>query len=294
MDVSVIIVNYNTVNLLCNCINSIYDKTKGVDYEIIVVDNHSTDGSIEILKRKYPQVRLIENLKNLGFGKSNNLGVSISKGRYLLLLNSDTIFCNNAIKRFIDFYESHLDMNLGVIGGWLLNERGEVIHSAGEFMTMMSMIKKYCYIFCSKYLKIIQYKKQSNIKSQLFVQADYVTGADLFMETTLFKEIGGFDEDFFMYAEDMYLQKQIAKTGRKNYLIKGPQIIHLEGRSCKINWKKRLLIDKSMFVYFRKEYAAWKVELFKKFYIFLSVFAMKYRNASKEELMCFQEESRKW
>lgn len=102
MNVSVIIVNYNTKELTKNCLASIFEKTKNIDFEVIVSDNGSTDGSIEMIKSDFPQVVLIENNVNLGFGKANNIAAKIAKGKYLLFLNSDTILLNNAVKEFFD------------------------------------------------------------------------------------------------------------------------------------------------------------------------------------------------
>ena len=103
MDVSVIIVNYNTVELTKQCILSIYNQTKDVNFEIIVVDNNSEDNSVKIIENNFPQVILINNSDNIGFGRANNLGVEIAKGKYIFFLNSDTILLNNAIKIFVDY-----------------------------------------------------------------------------------------------------------------------------------------------------------------------------------------------
>ena len=118
MDVSVIIVNYNTIELTLNCINSIFTHTLGIDFEVIVVDNNSDDGSGEIL-RLDKRIVFIQNLANEGFGSANNTGYQYAKGKYLFLLNSDTILLNNAIKLFYDYAEQHLSSC--VYGTMLLN-----------------------------------------------------------------------------------------------------------------------------------------------------------------------------
>ena len=103
MDVSIIIVSYNTKSLIKNCINSIYKYTKDISFEIIVSDNGSIDGSVEMIKRDFPSVILIENNENLGFGAANNKGLALAKGKYILYLNSDTILLNNSVKFFYDY-----------------------------------------------------------------------------------------------------------------------------------------------------------------------------------------------
>ena len=115
MDVSIIIVNYNTKDLLCQCVDSIYDKTSNVEFEIIVVDNDSSDGSKELFI-KDKRIRFIEAGGYLGFGKANNLGVDAAKGKYVFFLNSDTILMNNAVKLFYDYCESHEKDRLGAVG----------------------------------------------------------------------------------------------------------------------------------------------------------------------------------
>ena len=130
MNVSVIIVNYNTKELTKNCLASIFEKTKNIDFEVIVSDNGSTDGSIEMIKSDFPQVVLIENNANLGFGKANNIAAKIAKGKYLLFLNSDTILLNNAVKEFFDRAVCEKNKILGCI---LVNEIGTPVHSYERF-----------------------------------------------------------------------------------------------------------------------------------------------------------------
>ena len=134
MDVSIIIVNYNTKQLLADCLNSIYEQTKDINFEVIVSDNGSKDGSIEMLKADFPQVILIENNANLGFGAANNRGLAIAKGKYIFYLNSDTILLNNAVKYFFDYFEENGDKeNIGALGGNLLNTQGYTTDSGGTF-----------------------------------------------------------------------------------------------------------------------------------------------------------------
>ena len=112
MDVSVIIVNYNTKELTRNCLKSVFEKTKGVNFEVIVSDNGSTDGSIEMIKSEFPEVILIENNANLGFGAANNRALKIARGKYVFYLNSDTLLLNNAVKIFFDYSSTTLLVNI--------------------------------------------------------------------------------------------------------------------------------------------------------------------------------------
>src|SRR3990167_7255186 len=129
MELSVIIVNWNTKKLLEDCLKSIFKYTKGVSFEIIVVDNGSRDGSPKMVKNKFPQVKLIPNKENLGFTKANNQGIKIAKGKYILLLNSDAYLIENSFKKLVE--EADSLKNLGALGPLLLNEDRTIQQSVG-------------------------------------------------------------------------------------------------------------------------------------------------------------------
>src|SRR5574344_672424 len=134
LDVSIIIVNYNTKQLLDDCIASIYSMTKELSFEIIVSDNGSKDGSLSMLESKFPKVIRIANNANLGFGAANNRALGNARGKYIFYLNSDTILLNNAIKYFFDYFESYgKQLEIGALGANLLDKEGLIIHSFGRF-----------------------------------------------------------------------------------------------------------------------------------------------------------------
>ena len=134
MDVSIIIVNYNTLGLTSDCIESIVDKTSDLEYEIILVDNASTDSSKAVFPQD-PRVRYIYSDRNLGFGRANNLGIREATGRYLFFLNSDTILLNNAVKYFFDFCEKNPEHKIGALGAVLKDRNLRNIHSYGRLIT---------------------------------------------------------------------------------------------------------------------------------------------------------------
>lgn len=149
MDVSIIIVNYNTKQLLSDCLSSIKEKTFGIEYEVIVVDNDSTDGSQEMLRQDFQWVRLVESGENLGFGKANNLGMSVANGKYFFLLNSDTLLINNAVKHFFDYAESNSDF--GALGAILFGSDNKPCHSYGSFITPLRELR----FVIAKYLRFV-------------------------------------------------------------------------------------------------------------------------------------------
>ncbi len=252
MDVSVIIINYNTKKLLINCISSIYEHTKDVNFEIIVSDNGSTDGSIELLKKQFPEVLVIENNENLGFGKANNVASKVAKGKYLFLLNSDTVLLNNAIKFFYDYAENCNQDCL--LGSWLIDTNGNPMPSYGKFTTFRKQLLLYLYDLFPLFLRLrlfIVPRRKPDI-NESFQKVDFVTGADLFLPSEIFKKIQGFDENFFMYHEDDDLGRRALLLGYNSFLISGPQIIHLEGKSSKNTTKKIMIREKSFFIYLQK------------------------------------------
>ena len=229
MDVSIIIVNYNTKNLLFDCLSSIYEKTIDISFEVIVSDNGSQDGSIEMIETNFPQVVLVQNNENLGFGAANNKGLELAKGKYVFYLNSDTILLNNAVKIFFDYFEVCED-NVGALGCNLLSMDGKNIISFADFPIAK---KEYKYLincfFSSLGIKKVVYKfKKNRVRAKYIGPVDYIIGADLFLRNNADAK---FDERFFMYYEETDLQLNMKKKGLDRIIIDGPQIIHLEGGS---------------------------------------------------------------
>ncbi len=247
MDVSIIIVNYNTKQLLANCLATVYEQTKNIDFEVIVVDNASIDGSEEYIKERYPNVIWINSGNNLGFGRANNLGVKHATGKYLLLLNSDTLLINNAILMFFEYAESHKHENIGAFGAHLLDINLKRNHSGGCFPTPKSEIS-YCL------------NKLFHCRNTITPQTnsiDFIIGADLFIKRSIFNDLGGFDNNIFMYYEETDLQYRMDKAGLTRILIDGPQIIHLEGGSfnnSKLSFNRLYISLRSYNYYIKKHY----------------------------------------
>lgn len=245
IDVSIIIVSYNTSEKTLKCINSIKKYTMGISYEIIVSDNGSTDGTQEIINQNYDNIIFIQNGKNLGFGKANNIGHAIARGKYILYLNSDTELLNNAVKIFYDYWEKNGQKeHIGAIGAQLLNENGEKIHSAASFPTYKYFCKRQLHIVLSNYVKAMlllfrlksAYYKIANAYRKRLIQDDssislkgevgYITGADLFLKND---GMAIFNPQYFMYCEETELELNMARKGLKRVIIEGPKIVHIQG-----------------------------------------------------------------
>jgi GT2 family glycosyltransferase len=229
MQVSIIIVSYNTNLLLKNCIDSILKHTYNIEYEIIVIDNASSDFTEQIITNLYPLVKFISLTKNYGFSKANNEGIKISKGEYVFFLNSDTILLNNAIDIYYSFYiENELKLKIGTIGSVLKDFNSQITNSYGYFPSIRSELY---YLYC-KLLKI----NNSNIITTP-LQVDYVIGASLFVKKSHLNKFNNFDENYFLYYEETDMQ-YIFKLNKLNcFLIPGPEILHLEGGSDLSNYK---------------------------------------------------------
>ncbi|MDR1348565.1 MAG: glycosyltransferase family 2 protein [Prevotellaceae bacterium] len=240
MDVSVIIVNYNTKALLKQCLKSIFEKTKDIAFEVIVADNFSTDGSRQMLKNEFPNIILVESPENLGFGQANNLGAKSATGKYLFLLNSDTVLLNNAIKILFDFIDNNPEA--GICGGNLYNEDKKPIHSYSRLPGIIQELKRLLLIPDTDYFN-------NTRKPQ---KVGYVTGADLMIRADVFNRQNGFDSDFFMYYEESELTYRVKREGYKVYCVPHAKIIHLEKKSFSDNEIRLGMIFKSCKTYYKK------------------------------------------
>lgn len=264
MDVSVIIVNYNTKELTKNCIDSVFAKTSGVSFEVILVDNASTDGSVELFE-KDERILFIESGENLGFGKANNLGYQHARGKYLFLLNSDTLLLNNAIKEFYLQMEQR-SKTIACMGCLLVDGNNMRIHSYGDFPTLAKeLIRKPWYLLHKFWGIQVGYDDHPlQIIDDHTFEVEYVTGADLFIRKSVADEYGLFDSDFFMYYEETEMQYRYRKRGNISVINDLPKIQHLVGGSEKSSlsiWERRDL-EGTMLCY-EKMYGRKKTRFFK-------------------------------
>lgn len=248
MDVSIIIVNYNTYDLTLDCINSIKEKTNNIKYEIIVVDNNSPNRIIENLKLE--NVRLVLNSKNGGFGYANNIGNKYAKGKYLFFLNSDTILMNNAIFELFEFMEKK--SNVGICGGNLYTLEHKPTISFERFKpSLINTVDNYLGDFLKKmfFKENLFFLNKSNPERI----NGYISGANFFIRKNIFDSLKGFDEDFFMYYEEVELSYRVNKLGFDTYVVPTSRIIHLEGGSQnKGNSLKRKWMEESEKLYYLK------------------------------------------
>ena len=265
-DISVIFINYKTEKLTIAAINSVIEKTEGLDYEIFVVDNNSQDGSIEAIEREFPDINIIKNPINAGFGAANNLAIKQAIGKYILCLNTDTLFINNALKEFFDFMES--DETVGVCGGNLYDEDLKPAMSYSKFPNFWNC-QSFSWLLKKVFPVLRNHKELKSAK-----EVDFISGADIVFRKSVLDEVGLFDEQFFMYCEETDLCLRIKKAGYKIKAIPAPKIIHYHEKSSSNFWNNIKLRVKSKYLYARKNQS------------FLDLYAMKFSYVLLH-LLCF-------
>jgi GT2 family glycosyltransferase len=251
---SIVIVNYNVKDLLEQCLNSVKKAIAGISAEVFIVDNASTDGSLEFLLPEFPDFVFIKNDFNQGFAKANNQALRLVKGRYVLFLNPDTVVPSNCFKKCIEFFQTTPDA--GALGVKMINGAGEFLRESKRGfpspltsfwkMTGLTGLFPRSPIFSKYYMGRLEENKDHAV--------DVLSGAFMMVKKEVLDKTGGFDERFFMYAEDIDLSYRIIKSGHKNYYFAGTTIVHYKGGSTKkdIKYIRQFYLAMSQFV--RKYY----------------------------------------
>lgn len=213
--VSIIILSYNTKDLLHTCITSVRKHVTTLPIEIIVVDNNSSDDSVKMIKKEFPFIKVIESRENLGFSKGINLGAEHAKGEYLLFLNSDCEFLDNSFEYMISFMEKHTQA--GIVGGKMENNDGSMQRSYNNFYG----IKDIAIMLFGREKAELLLKKGNEEQ-----ETDWVSGGFMLVRSSIFKQVKGFDEHIFMYTEDMELCFRVKKLGYKIYYFPDARVRH--------------------------------------------------------------------
>lgn len=251
---SIIIVSWNVCKNLLECITSILQNAPSCSYEVILVDNDSKDDVVAVVRSTFPEVVVIENDENLGFATANNQGIKRSQGQYIFLLNPDTIVHKNSLDALIKFLERN--DGVGACGPRLLNKDGTIQRSVRRFPSYQGALYRFTFL---KYFKIFKNSYRSWLmrdfdhKSQRDV--DQLMGAALLVKKSIIDKIGGFDENFFMYYEEIDLCYRIKHNGWRIVFLPQACITHLGGRSSQqIPVAKRIMMLRSLLKYFRKNH----------------------------------------
>lgn len=229
MQLSVIILNYNVHHFLELCVLSAQNAIQDIDAEIIVIDNNSQDDSCEMMKQRFPNVKLIENKENSGFPKGNNIGVAAAKGEYICILNPDTVVAEDTFTKVLAFAKKQKD--LGIVGVKLIDGTGNFLPESKRgiptpfvaFTKITGLYKFFPKIFGEYYAQHLSENETGKV--------DILVGAFMLMKRDLYNEIGGFDENCFMYSDDIDLSYMALKKGKSNYYFHQTSVIHYKGES---------------------------------------------------------------
>lgn len=250
MQVSIIIVNYNTSDLLLQCVDSVFQKVQGVEYEVIVADNCSREEQ-KLLLRNDNRFKLIELAENLGFGKANNAAAAYAKGDVLFLLNPDTILLNDAVSILYDYMQKH--KNVGICGGNLFDGDLKPAHS---FHRLLPGFLSELDFAAGQLYRRMRFGKNSQFNyTSCALPVAMITGADMMIRHSLWNLVHGFDSDFFMYYEDTDLCKRCLEYKYDVMSVPSAHIQHLEGKSFTESEKHCERILNGRFTYFSKHHS---------------------------------------
>lgn len=233
MTLSIIIINYNVRTFLENALHSIKKATSGIECEIIVVDNASDDGSVEMIREKFPDVRLITNELNIGFARANNIALKIARGKYLALINPDTIIQEDTFASLIKFLENNPEA--GLVGCKILNPDGTLqLACRRSIPTPWSAFTKFTGLSSLfPKTKLFGRYNLTYLDEDKIYEVEAISGSFMFLRKAVYEQVGGLDENYFMYGEDLDWCHRIRKSGWKIFYYPETQIIHFKGESTK-------------------------------------------------------------
>ena len=255
MDLSVIIVSYNVRHYLEQCLNSVIKASENIKYEIIVVDNNSTDGSCEMVSSRFSEVKLIRNTGNKGFSAANNQAIRVSEGKFILLLNPDTLVEEEAFARCLAFMNEH--PGAGALGVKMINGNGKLLPESKRAMPTpgTAFFKMAGFSFLFPRSKLFNRYYLGHLDSSTIAETEIISGAFMFIRKEVLAKTGLLDEAFFMYGEDIDLSYRILKAGYKNYYFPEVRIIHYKGESTsKGNINYVVQFYKAMLIFARKHF----------------------------------------
>lgn len=266
MQLSVIILNYNVRYFLEQCVLSVQEAISNIDGEIIIVDNNSSDDSCHMMKNRFPEIKLIKNKSNLGFPKGNNIGVSEAKGEFICILNPDTVVAQDTFEKILAFAKRQ--SNLGIVGCKLIDGTGNFLpESKRGIPTPWVAFTKITglYHFFSKYKLFNQYYAQ-NLNENESGKVDILVGAFMVMKRDFYIDLNGFDENCFMYSDDIDLSYRSLLKGKSNYYFHETSVIHYKGESTVKDKLYMKRFQEAMHFFYKKHF---KVSLF--FSLFMKI-----------------------
>jgi len=245
-DMSIVLVCWNNKSYLDPCLESLYESRLKSTFDVIVVDNGSTDGSQQMLAEKYPQVKIIQNEGNVGLGKASNQGIEATHGRYVLLLNNDTIVNRDSLDMLVDFLDTHAEV--GAVAGKLLNPDGSFQSGYAGFSSLAEE-----FLIATHLGELLWSGYPSHGDSNETKAVGWLSSACLLVRRSALDQIGLLDEGYFIYGDEADLQYRLNKAGWKVYFLPTSTIIHYGGRSMD-RWKRRKMVYRGKMLFYQKNY----------------------------------------
>jgi GT2 family glycosyltransferase len=260
VDLSIIVVNWNTRDLLRNCLRSIYDPPSDLDLEVIVVDNASSDHSQAMLQTEFPQVHLIRNTENVGFARANNQAIASSRGRYVLLLNSDAVLLPETLRVMVQVLDEQPEV--GVVGAQLLNPDGSFQGSFADYPSLAGEL-----LLAARLASLVYWPEYPNYppqRSQRARTCDWVSGACLMARMEAIAQVGPLDETYFMYSEETDWCYRMRHHGWLVYYEPAAKVVHWIGQSSKrVPERRRSLVYRSKWLFMHKHRGALAANAFR-------------------------------
>ncbi len=248
---SIVVVSWNVRDVLRDCLRSIEQTHDDIAVEVIVVDSASTDGSPAMVATEFPQVTLIAVTENVGFPRGNNMGIAKAHGRYILLLNPDTVLHENALTHMVTYLENHLDV--GVVGAQLLNDDGSVQSSRRRFPTLTTAFFESTWLQAHAPQRILHRYYALDMADDQTADVDWVMGACLMTRQEIAQTIGGLDEGYFMYSEELDWCRRIKMAGWRVVYLPTAQVTHYQGKSSEqVVAQRHIYFNRAKLRYFRK------------------------------------------
>lgn len=255
MKLSVVILNYNVRYFLEQCVLSVQNAIQNIDAEIIVVDNNSSDDSCMMMKTHFPKIRFIENKENSGFPKGNNLGVAMAQGEYLCILNPDTVVAEDTFTKILAFAENQSD--LGIVGCKLIDGTGNFLPESKRGIPTPFVAFTKIFSLYQLFPNFRPFGKYyaAHLSENQTGKVDILVGAFMLLKRDLYLQVGGFDENCFMYSDDIDLSYTILKTGKSNYYFHETTVIHYKGESTVRDKKYRKRFQEAMDFFYKKHFS---------------------------------------
>lgn len=254
-NLSIVIVCMNNKKYLEPCLRSLYDAGLSHRFEVVVTDNGSTDGTQAMLREKFPAVQLIQNDRNVGLSRASNQGIQATRGRYVLLLNDDTLVNGTSLDAMVDYLDTH--PKVGAVGGRLLNPDGSFQAAGNSFPSLLEE-----FLITTRLGNLIWPNYPDRDYPNQETPVDWIGSACLLLRRQALDQVGLLDETYFIYGDETDLQYRLKKAGWQVVYLPNVTTIHYGGRSMN-RWRRRKMVYRGKMLFFRKNYGFWQASLFR-------------------------------